>query len=74
MVRFKRLEIDEWMESNRNTGTRRRIERKKIPVGDKEKDQRVKAIARETIASVRKRNRKKQPDKGAGKEESHGTL
>ena len=74
MLRFKRAEIDEWMEANRNTASRRRIAKKKIPVGDEERAQEVKAIVQEAVASVRERNRKKRPDKGVRKEDAHGDL
>ena len=74
MLRFKRSEIDEWMEANRNTSAMARIAKKKIPVGDEERAQAVKEIVREAVASVRERNRKERPDKGVGKEDTHGTL
>lgn len=74
MLRFKREEVDSWMEANRNTSACTRIEKKKIPVGDEERAQAVKAIVKEAVASVRERNRKKRPDKGVGKEDTHGNL
>ena len=74
MVRFCRSEIDEWMKTKRNTAVCRKIGQQQIHVKDALTGEEIKNIARETVASIIERNRKKQPDEGANKEKEHGTL
>ena len=79
-IRFKKSEVDEWMEEHKEPAVDVRVEAKKVFRSiEKKEGLDVDAIVKKTIEDVKGRrytSRQGKPDqiKGLGKEVKHGTL